>query len=549
MSKKRRHRPAAKPAQPVPVHTARTHVPVRHHRTNRVPMDMINYFFGGGGAYEGAGIGRVFKNWQYSQGVADAEILGDLPALRERSRDLYRNNPIGRGVINTMVTNVIGSGIRLQAAPDRTFLGLTDDYAETWEDNVERKFNNWANSKDCDSSRMSTFYDIQNLAFLSYCQSGEVFALLPVRTRGKTDQLCIQLVEADLVQNGPGQFTGKDCRDGIELNDDGEPISYTIRTDTVEWQKILAYGAKTNRPNIIHVFRQERPGQSRGVPMLASVIENIKQADRGSKAVLASMVVQSLFAAFIKSTNPNALAPPIPQVEGSITSESTYDDDELDYTLAPGAVMKLKPEEDVTFANPNQPKSEFEAFMMAHLVWIGMATGIPYEILSKKFLASYSASRASRIEAWRFFLAERSKFNRDFNQIIYKEWLTFEILSNRIPAPGFFNSIDIQEAYCRAEWLGSSMGQIDEQKEVAAAWERVQHGFSTFTQETAAMNGGDFTRNAKRLNREAALIGPVLQLIMGAQDKTPSDTQAAGDDADNQELGEGKTKQVEAMHG
>lgn len=546
MSKKRKHKNQVRgPENTSTPARLQSSAPVRHRRQSFDPVSLINFFYGGGGAYEAAGVGRVFKNWLYSQGVADAEILGDLANLRERSRDLYRNNAIGRGVISTMTVNVVGSGIKLQAAPDRAFIGMSDDYAEQWEDMVERKFNNWANSKDSDLTRFANFYDNQNLAFLSYCQSGEIFTLLPIRNRNGRDQLCTQLVEADLVQNGPGQFTGRNCRDGIELDDDGAPVSYTIRVDTMEWKKIPAYGPKSNRPNVIHFLRQERPGQTRGVPMLSSVVENIKQADRGSKAVLAAMVVQSLFTAFIKSNNPDALSPPIPGTTQAPTSSSTLDDDDYDYTLAPGAVLKLKPDEDITFANPSQPKSEFESFMMAHLVWAGMATGIPYEILSKKFLASYSASRASRIEAWRYFLSERSKFNRDYNQIIYQEWLTLEILEGRIPAPGFFDSEDMKQAYCRAEWLGSSMGQIDEKKEVDAAIARAESGLSTWTQETAALNGGDFTRNAKRLQREASLLAPYKKLIAEQSAKPAASPPAAPgggittDDQDKMEASNG----------
>lgn len=540
MSKRKKHRKASRaPHQPTaPAVSVQSSSPIRHRRPSVDPVSLINYFYGGGGAYEAAGVGRVFKSWQYSQGVADAEILGDLAALRERSRDLYRNNSIGRGVINTMTINVVGAGLRLQASPDRAFLGMSDDAAEQWEDMVERKFSNWANSKDSDLTRLSSFYDMQNLAFLSYCQSGEVFALLPIRNRNGKDQLCIQLVEADLVQNGPGQFTGKNCRDGIELDDDGAPIAYTVRTDTVEWKVIPAYGPKSDRPNVIHFLRQERPGQTRGVPMLSSVVENIKQADRGSKAVLAAMVVQSLFTTFIKSNNPNAMDSPIPGVTSNPTSGSTLDDDDYDYTLAPGAVLKLKPDEDITFANPSQPKSEFESFMMAHLVWVGMATGIPYEILSKKFLASYSASRASRIEAWRYFLSERAKFNRDYNQVIYQEWLTLEILEGRISAPGFFDSEDMKQAYCRAEWLGSSMGQIDEKKEADAAIARIEAGLSTYTQETAALNGGDFTRNAKRLQREAGLLAPYKKLLVEQAEKPVALTSDRATDADDQDNSE-----------
>jgi lambda family phage portal protein len=484
---------------------------------NYNPVAMNNFFYGGAGAYDGAGYDRNFRNWQYSHGVADAEILGDLNTLRERSRDLYRNNAIGRGIISTMTINIVGAGLKLQAAPDRAFLGMTDEYADLWEDNVERKFNNWASSKDSDAARSSTFYDLQNLAFLSYCMSGEVFSLLPILERIKITQkimqLCIQLVEADLVQNGPGEFTGKNMRDGIKVDDHGAPIEYTIRTDTTEWKHVLAYGEKTGRPNVIHIFRQERPGQSRGVPLLSSIMENIKQIDRGIKAVTASMVVQSMFTAFVKSKNPDALNNGIPGDKKEATSESTLDDEEFDYTLAPAAVLRLKPDEDVTFADPTQPKSEFEAFIMTHLMLAGMATGIPYEILSKRFLASYSASRASRIEAWRYFLMEREKFNRDFNQVIYEEWLACEILAGRIPAPAFFNSEDIRKAYCGSEWLGSSMGQIDEQKEVGAALLAIGGKLTTRTKETAKLYGGDFAKNIKKLKREEAQIGPEQKQI------------------------------------
>lgn len=495
----------------------------RRARRNFNPHALLNYFYGGGGAYEGAGSERPFRNWSYSQGVADAEILGDLDILRMRARDSFRNNAIARGVINTMSINIVGGGLKLQAAPDRAFLGMTDEYADIWEDNVERKFNNWAGSKACDAARSSTFYDLQGLAFLSYALSGEVFALLPILSRNGKEQLCVQLVEADLVQNGPGQYTGKNVRAGIEVDDYGAPLAYNIRTDTMSWTRVEAYGAKTNRPNVIHLFRQERPGQTHGVPLLASVLENIKQTDRYNKSALASAVVQSFFTAFIKTNNINALSPLIPGDPNSVTTNSTLDDDDFDYTLAPGAVLRLKPDEDVTFANPSQPQNIFEAFYMAQLMCVGMATNIPYEMLSKRFLASYSASRASRIEAWRYFLAERDKFNRDFNQVIFEEWLTHEILSSRIPALGFMDSEDIRKAYCVAEWLGSSMGQIDEQKEVNAAIMKINAGLSTRTAETAALNGGDFTRNIRKLRRELEQIGPLMQAPAPPPGDEPSD--------------------------
>ena len=83
-------------------------------RARRVSAyNMYNYLYGGaGGGYSGAGDNRVTRHWTYSGGAADSETLADIQTLRERSRDLYRNNAIGRGAICTLSNNVIASGLR-----------------------------------------------------------------------------------------------------------------------------------------------------------------------------------------------------------------------------------------------------------------------------------------------------------------------------------------------------------------------------------------------------------------------------------------------------
>lgn len=479
-------------------------------RARLLAYNLSNFTYGGSGGYEGAGASRTSRHWAYSRGVADAEILGDLQTLRERSRDLYRNNAVGRGAVGTMTSNVIGSGLKFQSAIDRDYLGMDEESADLWETNAERKFENWATSVDCDAARSSDFYDLQDLAYSSYLQSGECFVLLPIIERGGKFQLCLQLVEADMVQNSPGQYTNKNMRDGIEVDDYGAPISYSIRLDIAKWKKVLAYGEKTNRFNVIHLFRQERPGQSRGVPFLSAVLENVKELGRYNKSELAAAVIASMFTVFIKSNNENALNTVIDDELETSTNASTEDD--FDYTLAPGAVYRLEENEDIDLANPTRPNTAYEQFITAQLREIGMALQIPYEVLAKQFNSSYSASRASRIEAYRYFLKERNRFARRFCQVIYEEWLTEEILNMRVPAFGFFESTDMKKAWSGAQWIGESMGQIDENKEVKAAVERVNNLFSTRSQETIQMNGGDFMRNLKKQIREAKVILELKQI-------------------------------------
>src|SRR3972149_5178879 len=67
------------------------------------------------GGYTGARRDRrATSEWSTRGGDPDSDILFDLPTLRERSRDLDRNNPLAGGAINTNCTNIVGTGIRLQ---------------------------------------------------------------------------------------------------------------------------------------------------------------------------------------------------------------------------------------------------------------------------------------------------------------------------------------------------------------------------------------------------------------------------------------------------
>src|SRR6185312_4059674 len=72
----------------------------------RVALSIIEQY-----AYEGAGVGRGSQGWITPGTSAVAETLTSLPYLRNRSRDLYRNNPLARSAVNNIVTKTIGTGI------------------------------------------------------------------------------------------------------------------------------------------------------------------------------------------------------------------------------------------------------------------------------------------------------------------------------------------------------------------------------------------------------------------------------------------------------
>jgi len=468
-----------------------------HHGGSRTKKSLIGWMFGGGSPKE--------------------DIEDNIQVLRERSRDLYMGTPIATGAIKTLRTNVVGAGLRLKSQIDYELLGLSDDEVNKLEATIEREFSLWADSVNCDLARLNNFYELQQLVFMSSLMCGDAFALLPYTQRvGMPYDLRVQLIEADRVCDPYNKGT-QNISAGVECNDNGEIIAYHIANfhplstykSNFTWTRVEAFGQTTGRRNVIHIMESERIGQRRGVPILAPVIESLKQLGRYTEAELMAAVISGMFTVFIESKNTED-DPPLG--ETIPVDEQVDTADENSYELAPGAIIALGEGETAKETNPGRPNTAFDGFIASVCKQIGTALEIPHDLLLKQFNASYSASRAALLEAWKMFRMRRTWLSNDFCQPIYEEWLSEAIAKGRIYAPGFFDSPIIRKAYCNAEWNGPSQGQLDPVKEANAAVLRVENGFSTRSKETVELTGGDFVKNNRQRIKEEKMRQEVLAL-------------------------------------
>lgn len=471
------------------------------------------------GAYHGASKKRrSLSEWNPSAGDADTDIIGELPELRERSRDLIRNNPLACGAINTKCTSVVGTGLKLKSRIDRNILNMTEDQADAWELRTEAEWKLWADSSDCDVSGAQNFAGIQDLSFRSTLENGDVFVLTPSTSdKFRPYNLQLQPIEADRVCNKDSDADTEFLAGGILKDTKGRPKEYhilkghpgNIYAKSNEWAPVAAYGAKTGRKNVLHLFRKLRIGQSRGVPDLAPVIETLKQLGRYTDAEVDASVISAFFTVFIKSEYHAGMYPMQPTTEiGGKTSDK-------DYKMGSGAILDLLPNESIETANPGRPNQSFDAFVLAISRQIGVALELPFEILVKHFTASYSAARAALLEAWRFYMGRRKWLEDVLCRPVYELWMTEAVARGRIAAPGFLTGDPlIKMAYLGSEWTGPSKGQIDELKEVNAAEKRLQLTLTTHSEETAALTGGDweqkFPQRAKeeQMKKDAGLGAP-----------------------------------------
>lgn len=476
----------------------------------RKNIDIINSGYGNHG---GNTEKKSLKGWVFGGGSPDEDINDNLQVLRQRSRDLYMGaSPIATGAIKTFRTNVVGAGLRLKPKIDYELLNMTEEEGNAWEEKTEKEFLLWSESKDCDAQRMNNFYELQQLVFLSQLLSGDTFVTMPyIKGRGPYG-LALNTIEADRCVT-PTLMIGKtNIKNGVEVGEYGEPVAYhfakkhplsrsaILENDVV---RIKAYGEETGLPNVLHIMESERPGQTRGVPVLAPVIESLKQLGRYTEAELMAAVVSGMFTIFIETANDvgeTGFGEAIPH------DEQIDHDDNFSYEMGNGAIVGLAPGETANGVNPGRPNTAFDGFVIAISRQIGTALEIPYELLVKQFNASYSASRASLLEAWKMFKMRRTWITTDFCQPVYEQFLYEAIAIGRIDAPGFFNDALIRKAYCGSEWSGPTQGQIDPLKEVNAANKRVEGGFSTRERETIELTGGDFNKNVRQLVQEEKMM-------------------------------------------
>lgn len=491
----------------------------------RKMMDIVNSGYDEGGASHTK---KSMRGWTAIVGSPKDDIDVNLPTLRARSRDLFMNAPLGTSALRTSKTNVIGPGLKLKPRIDAKLLGLTDDQADEWEQQVEREFLLWAESKHCDALRMNDFYDLQGVAFLGCLMNGDAFSIFKraKKTSWMPYSLRLHVIEADRISTpwsnvtigagieGKNPNNGNSIVSGVEIDNDGAVVAYWIAntypistgldsSKSREWVRVEAFGSKTGCPNILHLIETERAEQRRGVPYLAPVIEALKQITRYTEAELMGSVIASMFTIFVKSKGPSSENPfgsMIPDEQKVAPSDPNV------YEMGAGAINILEPGEEIEVANPGRPNSQFDAFVSALSRYIGAALEIPQELLQKSFQSSYSAARAALLEAWKVFRTRRAWVAKEFCQPVYEEWLAEAVAIGRIKAPGFFNDPIIRRAWSRADWNGPTPGQIDPLKEILAAAKRVELGVSTRERETIEISGGDFDQNVKQQAREVKLM-------------------------------------------
>jgi lambda family phage portal protein len=318
--------------------------------------------------YEAASTGRRTSGWRRSSSDANAAAGGALSRLRDHARDLVRNNPYAESATSVIADHTVGWGI-VPSSDDKRAMA-------TWKE--------WAETPACDADGRNDIYGLQKLAMKCVVTAGEV--LVRRRLRRPEDGLPIpiqlQVIEADYLdtsKTGLRLPNGGRIIHGKEFNAIGRCVAYWLFPEHPGSGEFFS-GASQRVPaeNVIHIFRQGRPGQVRGVSWFAPVITALKDFDELADAQLYKHKVAACLA--LVYHDPTGASIGIGEVEDGADNGDGSRGPDLE-RIGPGTTITAPPGWDVEVVQPPRV-SDYGDFAQVTLRMIATGLGVTYEDLT-----------------------------------------------------------------------------------------------------------------------------------------------------------------------
>ncbi len=458
-------------------------------------------------AYEGAKAGRRTDGWVTAGTGANAEIAPASSRLRERARDLVRNNPYATKAVNALVSNLIGTGIVPRARARK--LAAAKQADQLWVQFAEA----------CDADGLTDFGGLQALIVRSLVESGEV--IVRFRDRRVEDGLPVpfqlQVLEPDHLDTAKTEdlADGGYIVQGIEFDALGRRRAYwlfPVHPGESRGRSIASRAVPARQ--VLHLFERLRPGQVRGVPWFAPVILKLRDLDDYDDAELMRKKIEACFAAFVTGA----------QDEETLGKASTGMSGDRIESFEPGMIEYLEPGKDVKFAAPSA-NGDYADYMRMQLHAVAAGVGLTYELLTGDLSqVNYSSIRAGLIE-----------FRRRM------ESLQWQLIVPSLCQPVWTRFIDLAQAAGKlpdgeitAEWTAPRFEAVDPLKDIQADILAVRAGVMTL-KEAIARQGYDPAQVLAEIaatNAELDAAGITLDTDPRRSTKTGQEKTATSDTTD-----------------
>lgn len=491
-----------------------------------------------GDAYEGASrFSTELGSYQPATRSADQDIAPAKRLADARARDLTRNDTYIRGGVTLRKDNIVGSYFLLNANPNSARLFGKED--SVWEDEfqeeVEEKFAAFAESPRnwIDAAGRNTLTQLVRMAVEQDTVHGEVLASVEwLRGGSRPFHTAINIVDVDRMNTPPERMGDPNIVMGVELGPRWhEPVAYHVRKahpadwstpNSYQWTRVpkeLPWG----RLQMIHLFEQLRPAQTRGIGTMVTAIPEMKMSRQFREIVLQNAILNATYAATIESDTLDAGTifaqlggtdfPPEKVMEAMMSMTKGYYDmvsatvgNSKNLQMGGVKIPWLPPGSKLNLQGAGQGGplgSEFESSLHRAMA---TAFGVSYEQWSRDYSkTNYSSYKGAMTETYKAMSAVKKRVADTFASWTYRLWLEEalnqgQITSIRRNMPSWYEGQN-EEWYSDCDWVGASRGQVDEVKETNAAVLRIDKGLSDLKTENARL-GRDWRKGLRQMKRE-----------------------------------------------
>jgi lambda family phage portal protein len=422
-----------------------------------------------GSGFDGAGMGRLYNDWDAWTMSPDFEQRFQFRLVRARARAMARNNPWIVGFLDELANNVVGAhGILLQARV-KNALGK---FATSTNDEIERGWLEWGHQENASADGHDSFVELQRIIIQTIATDGECF-VRRIRGADNAFRYTLQIVDADLVDetlNRAADAGQNAIRMGVEVDKHNKAIAYHVYTRYAEdmtgeprvRERILA-------EDMLHLFvRWYRGNTVRGVSWFAPVLVPARHLEAYELNHLVASRVGAAQMAFILNKHPDAVAGFTPPKKGEKLKT---------FEAEPGSIPELLPGQEVQQFNPNFPATGYEQFVMAVLRAMARALKVSYLTLTGDLRqASYSSMRAGEVpqrDRWRGLQGWGAAA---FHRIGYRDWVDLAALAHAIAVDGRLGS-----DYYAVLWHGRGWKWVDPLNDLKAAKMELDLGLNSRT--------------------------------------------------------------------
>lgn len=387
------------------------------------------------------------NHWSHADALSpNQSVTPDVRRmLRIRSRYEIANNSYVKGMIQTKTNWIVGTGPSLQ------MIGEDGDGNQL----IESAWHDW-----CCETR---FCEKTGIAVTSYQGDGEGFGVYA--NANELDgpvKVTIRLLEADQIadkwEDSFSSFDREQRRvDGITLHRNGEPKAYHVLDrhpgsggTYTEWNPNS--GRWLSAKQVLHLFREDRPGQRRGIPHLTPSLPLFAILRRHTLAVLGSAENAANIGLFMRT-------------DATVTAQEVQDMDAfLNVPFVRNMLMSLPFGWDISQLRAEQPTDRYVEFHRQVLNEASRCLEMPFNIAAANSSDyNYASGRLDHQMFWKAIQIEQRKIEERWVEPTFRLWLRLYLSSQSGIAPSEIDLTNYNHI-----WTWDAVQHVDPLKEAQA---------------------------------------------------------------------------------